>query len=116
MHTDNTTYAFRVLENGYLEHLYYGKKIRLSEGAEALFEKHEFAPGNTALYTQENCGISLQDMCLEVSGSGKGDLRTPFIEVVHADGSRTSDFTFASAKIVKGFRMLTAKRMRLRAS
>ncbi len=102
MHTDNTTYAFRVLENGYLEHLYYGKKIRLSEGAEALFEKHEFAPGNTALYTQENCGISLQDMCLEVSGSGKGDLRTPFIEVVHADGSRTSDFTFASAKIVKG--------------
>ena len=102
LNTDNTTYAFRVMDNGYLEHLYYGRKIRLSEGAEALFEKHEFAPGNTALYTQDNAGLSMQDVCLEVSAAGKGDMRTPFVEVIHADGSRTSDFTFDSAKIKKG--------------
>ena len=104
LHTDNTTYAFRVTENGYLEHLYYGRKIRLQAGAETLFEKHEFAPGNTELYTQDNCGISLQNMCLEVSAGGKGDHRTPFTEIVHADGSRTSDFTFVSAKIETGKR------------
>ena len=102
LNTDNTTYAFRVMDNGYLEHLYYGRKIRLSEGAEALFEKHEFAPGNTVLYTQDNAGLSMQDVCLEVSAAGKGDMRAPFVEVIHADGSRTSDFTFDSAEIRKG--------------
>ncbi len=102
LHTDNTTYAFRVMKNGYPEHLYYGKKIHLSNGAAALFEKHEFAPGNTSLYSQDDKGVTLQDMCLEMSAGGKGDLREPFIEMVHSDGSRTSDFTFASAEITKG--------------
>ena len=56
--TDNTTYAFRVLDCGYLEHLYYGKKIRLidddGEVTNALTEKHDFAPGNNNVYNESN--------------------------------------------------------------
>ena len=100
LHTSKTTYAFRVMENGYLEHLYYGKRIRLSEGAEALIEKQEFAPGNSSIYDDKNGALTLEDICLEVSANGKGDMREPFIEVIHSDGSRTSDFTFVSAEIV----------------
>ena len=37
-----------------------------------------------------------------MSGAGKGDVREPFIEVTHADGSYTSDFVFADAKITQG--------------
>ena len=41
--TDNTTYAFAVHESGYLEHLYYGRKIRVcddsGEGIEALMQQ-----------------------------------------------------------------------------
>lgn len=100
--TDNTTYAFRVLDCGYLEHLYYGKKIRLiddsGEVTDALNEKHEFVPGNNNVY-KSNTTFSLNDMRLEFSANGKGDNREPFIDVIHADGSRTSDFTFESAKI-----------------
>ena len=39
LHTKETTYAFRVMETGQLEHLYYGRKIALGNGA-SLVEKH----------------------------------------------------------------------------
>ena len=108
--TDSTTYAFRVLDTGYLEHLYYGKKIHLCDEnltADALAEKHEFAPGNNNIYESGRPGFSFNDMRLEFSANGKGDDREPFIEVVHADGSRTSDFVFESAETLEGKKMLT---------
>ena len=53
LHTKETTYAFRVMETGQLEHLYYGRKIALGNGA-SLVEKHTFAPGNTIAYDQKH--------------------------------------------------------------
>lgn len=102
--TNNTTYAFRVLESGQLEHLYYGKKIRIDgvEDAELLAEKHAFAPGNTNTYNQNFPQFSLEDMRLEVSSYGKGDIRDPFVELQYADGSMTSDFVFVDATISEG--------------
>lgn len=100
--TDNTTYAFRVLEIGYLEHLYYGRKIRIEDDPgdiDALIEKHEFVPGNNNIYDSDNAGFTLNDIRLEFSSKGKGDNREPFIEVINSDGSRTSDFRFEGAKI-----------------
>lgn len=100
--TKNTTYCFRVLETGQLEHLYYGKKIALfsEEDAYALFEKHAFAPGNTNFYDNDHPNFSLEDMRLEFSSYGKGDIWEPFIEVIHEDGNASSDFVFESAKIL----------------
>lgn len=46
--------------------------------------------------------LSLEDVCLEMSSYGKGDIREPFIEVVHADGSFTSDFLFDRAEATVG--------------
>ena len=102
--TAHTTYCFRVLETGQLEHLYYGSYIRIGseQEAEALFEKHAFAPGNSILYDQQHPQYSLEDMRLEVSGYGKGDIREPFVEVIHADGSATQDFVYDHAKISDG--------------
>lgn len=101
--TANTTYAFRVLEIGYLEHLYYGRKIRIEdddEGAvDALIEKHEFVPGNNNVYDSNNGSFTLNDIRLEFSTRGKGDNREPFLEIINTDGSRTSDFVFEDAKI-----------------
>ncbi|MCR5591938.1 MAG: alpha-galactosidase [Lachnospiraceae bacterium] len=104
LETDNTAYVFTVIDIGYLEHLYYGRRIRLedSKTIEALIEKHEFVPGNNNVYNEENSSFTLNDIRLEFSANGKSDNREPFIEVVHADGSRTSDFVFESAKIING--------------
>ena len=98
--TKNTTYAFRVMDTGQLEHLYYGKKITIDskEDVLSLIEQHAFAPGCTANYTNEDRSFTLDDMRLEVSSMGKSDLREPFIEMVHSDGSRTCDFLFMSAE------------------
>lgn len=98
--TDNTTYAFRVMESGQLEHLYYGRKIHAD--ADVMMEKHAFAPGNTNVYSSDYTSFSLEDACLEMSAWGKGDIREPFIEVVHADGSRTSDFVYERYEIKDG--------------
>lgn len=105
LHTKTTTYAFCVMETGQMEHLYYGKRIRFGEhleGLEALKEQHAFAPGNSIVYDQEHLQYSLEDTCLEVSAYGKGDIREPFITVMHSDGSRTSDFVYDSFSVKKG--------------
>ena len=102
--TANTSYCFNVMETGHLQHLHYGRKITIKteEDAAALVEKHAFAPGNTNVYDKEHTNFSLEDIRLEMSSYGKGDIREPFIEVKHEDGSTTSDFIFESAEITSG--------------
>lgn len=40
LNTKNTTYAMRVLPTGHLEHLYYGRKIKINKDTiEAIVEK-----------------------------------------------------------------------------
>lgn len=103
LETKNTCYAFRIMPTGHLEHLYYGKKIRIVESSEeVLREKHAFAPGNSNCYDKKYPFFSLEDIRLEMSSYGKGDIREPFIEVVHADGSCTSDFLFREGVISTG--------------
>lgn len=101
--TRNTTYCFRVMDTGHLEHLYYGRKITIDEdGIQALEEKHTFMPGNTNAYDGDHNNFSLEDIRLEMSSYGKGDIREPFVEIVHSDGSYTSDFLFEKAEITSG--------------
>lgn len=103
LHTENTSYVFAVLPTGQLEHLYYGKRIRLNKGAvAALREKHSFAPGNTVIYDDKHPEYSLEDMKLEMSSYGKGDIREPFVELVYPDGSRTSDFVYKGYELISG--------------
>ena len=98
--TEHTTYAFRVTETGHLEHLHYGGRLSVQE-TEALTEKRAFPSGNLISLDAEHPAVTLEDMCLEFSSYGKGDIREPFLEVVHADGSFTSDFRFEKAEVVK---------------
>ena len=100
--TKNTTYCFRVLETGQLEHLYYGRTLVITEEEDtaSLAEKHAFAPGNTVLYDNAHTQYSLEDMRLEMSSLGKGDIREPFVEIVYHDGGHTSDFVYESYEIL----------------
>lgn len=100
--TRNTTYSFMVLPTGQLEHLYYGKKIAIAGHGEALSHKQTTPVGNTVSYSDENVSFSLEAARLEMSSYGKGDIREPFLEIVHADGSFTSDFLYDSFEIKNG--------------
>jgi len=99
--TEKTTYAFHVMPTGHMEHLYYGKKIHI-DSVDGIADQREFAPGNTSSIDQEHTGISMDDVKLEISSLGKGDLREPSIEVSFANGSRTTDFIYQSYRLSKG--------------
>ena len=105
LETDRTTYCFRVMESGHLEHLYYGPHLGVleEEDAEALTEKRAFEAGNMIVYSDTYKTLTLEDLCLEVSGCGKGDIREPFVELVFADGSRTTDFLFSDYSIASRY-------------
>ena len=71
LETRRTTYCFRVTPQGCLEHLYYGRRLDLSGAWEALLPQTRHLPGNSAGWE----GVSLEDMALETSAPGLGDLR-----------------------------------------
>lgn len=102
LNTGRTTYAFRVMEGcRWLEHLYYGRKITI-HCAEGLKEQHAFAPGNTICYEKGQEQYSLEDVCLECSTLGKGDIREPMAELCNTDGSCSLDFGYEDFRIVEG--------------
>ena len=97
--TADTSYVLNITDEGWPEHLYYGKRI--DEGTDpketvrALSGKVSHPKGTTINYRKDSLTM-LEDTMLEISSMGKGDLRTPFIVLEYADGSVTSDFLFES--------------------
>lgn len=101
LETSHTSYVMKVTDSGHIEHLYYGRKIHLDD-EDGLSEQHEFAPGTSVVYSKEQSNFSLEDMRLEMSSYGKGDVREAFLEIVNPDGSMTSDFLFEKYSESKG--------------
>lgn len=101
LNTKDTTYVFGILPTGQPEHLYYGRKITVAD-ASGLREKHVFQPGNSVVYDSEHDNYTLEDVCLEMSSYGKGDIREPFVKLVYEDGSFSSDFIYDSYEITDG--------------
>lgn len=108
LRTNETSYIFMVNEAGLLEHVYYGKKLGKKDGsvnAFALRDRYDFVPGNSTVYDEANPSLSLEAMSAEYAAGGRGDVREPAIEVIHENGSSTSDLKFVTAEV---FETLTA--------
>ncbi|TAH75016.1 MAG: alpha-galactosidase [Anaerolineaceae bacterium] len=99
--TRNTSYIIRVLDGGYLEHLYYGKKIKLTNNYEALFEKFATGYGNS-IVTPEDSRLTLDNICLEYSFAGTGDFRHLPLSLQMPDSSFSNNFLYESHKIYEG--------------
>ncbi|MCR5771669.1 MAG: alpha-galactosidase [Butyrivibrio sp.] len=125
LQTLHTSYLFNILASGHPEHLHYGSSVisnaqyesflkastfgdgSQSEEASAslknicysLSEKHPTAGGNMIAYSDEFPDIALEDLPLEISSFGKGDIRDPFVLITHEDGCKTSDFIFEKASV-----------------
>lgn len=99
--TDNTTYVFSITPSGHPEHLYYGTRININDASDCdvFREKREFENGNSIVYSPEYPDILLEDMCLEFSSLGHGDIREPFVGIVRSDGSKSSDFLYSDCII-----------------
>lgn len=90
---------------GNLQHLYYGEKLSLGDSWQKALEALKmriFNPnGCSIIQDPMHPAVSLDDVCLEVSGRGKGDMAQPFVELTYPDGSRTSDFRFQNFEIME---------------
>jgi alpha-galactosidase len=102
LQTASTTYLFRVDETNHLEHLYYGRKIAVTEDLHATYDKHTIGVGNGLSYDIEHPNYTLDNICLESSALGKGDYREPSVVVRMPDGQLSSDFTYAEHRIIQG--------------
>lgn len=96
LETPGSTYCFQVTPQGFLQHLYYGARLDLRGGWEALAPQRRHMPGNAAGWE----GVSLEDMALEISAPGLGDLRESMVAVRTAEGDTLTDFRFESAAIL----------------
>ena len=101
LNTNNSTYAFGVNATGQLEHMYYGSLITV-ENPSVIQEKHAFCPGNANTYDSDHPEYTLEEISLETSTIGKGDIREPMVEAICADGSTTLDFVYDSYEISQG--------------
>ncbi len=101
LHTKNTSYIMKVMPSGHVEHIYYGGRIHL-DNVDGIVEQREFAPGCETVYSSDFKNLSLENVCLEMSGLGKSDTREPFVELIRSDGSRTEDFLFDTYEAKEG--------------
>ena len=96
--TKSTTYAFR-LNEGYLEHLYYGKRVVDTDFTAAAM-KNTIDLGSTVKI--EGSKFFLERNLLEYSGIGRGDYRHSPMELLMPDGTFVTDFVYDSHRIIDG--------------
>jgi len=99
--TKNTSYLFRISENGHLEHLHYGKKVSI-EDANSFALKMDQPYGESVLYEKGNPSYCLDTLPMEYGTSGRGDFREPAIIVRDSRETYVLDFIFQSYEIYSG--------------
>lgn len=101
-HLYNTqiSYIIKVLENGQLGHVYYGKHITDREDFGHLIEYARRDMG--ACPFEGKSTFSLEHLQQEYPAFGSGDTRYPAFEVERKNGSRVVDFQYLTHNIIKG--------------
>ena len=95
IHTKHSTYAFEVVLDRYLYHLYYGK--RTSTLPDPNFHVVSFAPYLDGYSEAQSTDVFPQ----ELSCYGAGDFRPNALRL-SADGTGVCDFTYQSYRIFRG--------------
>ena len=96
LESNNMSYVMDVKE-GYLRHIYYGKKIGRSN-ISVFVKNHRagFMPDITGSSDGRGC---LDTMPQEYSSFGYGDFRSSCIKVLNKDGSRVTDLKYSSYRL-----------------
>ena len=100
LYNNKISYIMKVLRNGQLGHLYYGKAVRDRESFDHLLELRGciLAPG----CFRGDLDFSMETIKQEYPAYGTGDYREPAYQLELEDGSRITDFVYHSHKIIKG--------------
>ena len=99
LHNKNMSYVMKVIKDGYLSHLYWGKKInKYNESNPIGFYDRGFCPNPDPT----DRTFSLDTIPYEYSAYGNGDFRTPAYQVEQENGSRVTDIRYKGHRIYDG--------------
>lgn len=99
LYNQSVSYIFRIMENGQLGNLYYGRRLKDRESYAYLFETGERPHGALCCLNPE---LSLQYVNQEYPSYGTGDYRYGACVIQQENGSRITNFTYSSHCIYKG--------------
>jgi len=95
----DTSYVMQVFRDGYLAHLYFGKKVRNYNHSNKLqFLDRGFSPNPDP----SDRTFSLDTLPQEYPAYGNTDFRTPAYQIQLENGSTVSDLRYKTHKIYKG--------------
>ena len=93
------SYCLQIIRDGYLAHLYWGKKIDKFRGSNPIrFVKRTFSPNPDP----SDRSFSLDTLPQEYPGYGTSDFRAPAYQIQLKNGSTIADLRYRSHTIFKG--------------
>lgn len=94
-----TSYCFQITRDGYLTHLYWGRKInKYHGGKEMTFINRGFSPNPEP----SDRTFSLDTLPQEYPGYGNTDFRTPAYQIQLENGTTVTDLRYLCHTIIKG--------------
>ncbi|MYL32145.1 alpha-galactosidase [Pontibacillus yanchengensis] len=96
----NTSYIMRVMRNGQLGHIHFGKRISHRDSFSHLYK--EETRGATSFVYEEDLQFSLDLQRQEYPSYGTTDYREPAFQIEASNGSRISNFTYQGYRLLKG--------------
>ncbi|MDF2937756.1 MAG: alpha-galactosidase, partial [Paenibacillaceae bacterium] len=98
LQTRTTSYVMSLMEGQYLNHLYWGKKLRSPGLSDLLILKDVAFSPNLA----DNRGVSLDTIPQEYPAYGAGDFREPAYQAELQNGTKITELIYVSHTIQKG--------------
>ncbi len=100
LYNDQISYLMKIMRNGQMGQLYFGKKIPQKDNYDYLTE-NAYRPVTSYLYEGEY-SFTLEHLKQEYPSYGTTDFRMPAVELLQENGSRITNFTYVSHKISTG--------------
>ncbi|KZZ84344.1 alpha-galactosidase [Bacillus sp. SJS] len=100
LQNENISYVIQVLKNGHIGHLYFGK--RLTDSSHFHRMQPMAARAAMSCVYEGDLSFSLDGMKLDYPVYGTSDYREPALHILQNDGSRITDFSYASHRILNG--------------
>ena len=101
LQTEHTALLLQITRYGHVELLHYGSPVSMGD-APALAARRTMPYGSQVMYTEEAPTYCLDNIPLLWSGVGKGDFRTPPMELELPDGTLTTDFIYQGCTLRTG--------------
>lgn len=100
LQNEYVSYIFKILENGELGHLYFGKKISHKQNFETMYIERLAA--SAPYQSTKNKAFALELLKQEYPQYGTGDFRMPAYQIEHENGSRICEFRYKNHEILSG--------------